>query len=404
MGSSFRQTIAGIFSRSDMDVQTMLSGHLQATLSRAKQDGSDYLLALQDTCFFNYQGHKQMEGLGYLRQGIRGIIQHNVFLVNELGLPLGILDQQYWTRQGGLPFKGDKESQKWFNGLEAVNEHLGGPGAQKVVVVQDREADIFNFFQAKRVEGVEMLVRVCHDRNLAVVHSGQVCHLPDVAPFLSHYPSRTVQLQRSNQEIEITLAIQAGQVQVYPSKKLRTKLHKTQHLTLVVAQEIAARDTQGKDVYAPTQRALWYLLTSLPADSLEDIHRILDFYALRWRVERFHYTQKTGALQVEKLQFDDIHTTVNALCFYAIVAWQLLYITYALRQNAEQEAELIFEQKDVEILEKLHQKPIQSLRQATLALARIVGFASSKKQPLPGVKVLAKALERLYYIKMGNAL
>lgn len=65
-----------------------------------------------------------MEGLGYLQQGIRGIIQHNVFLVNELGLPLGILDQQYWTRQGGLPFKGDKGSQKWFNGLEAVNEHL----------------------------------------------------------------------------------------------------------------------------------------------------------------------------------------------------------------------------------------------------------------------------------------
>ncbi|MDJ1174767.1 hypothetical protein [Roseofilum capinflatum] len=30
------------------------------------------------------------------------------------------------------------------------------------------------------------------------------------------------------------------------------------------------------------------------------------WYALRWSVERFHYTLKSGALQVEKLQFDDV--------------------------------------------------------------------------------------------------
>jgi hypothetical protein len=35
-------------------------------------------------------------------------------------------------------------------------------------------------------------------------------------------------------------------------------------------------------------------------------------------------------------------------------------------------------------------------------LAALVGFARSKKQPLPGVKVLAQAIERFYYVKLGS--
>ncbi|MGB3786695.1 MAG: hypothetical protein WA949_01705 [Phormidesmis sp.] len=34
-------------------------------------------------------------------------------------------------------------------------------------------------------------------------------------------------------------------------------------------------------------------------------------------------------------------------------------------------------------------------------LVGLVGFALSKKQPLPGVKVLATAIERFFFIKIG---
>jgi hypothetical protein len=31
----------------------------------------------------------------------------------------------------------------------------------------------------------------------------------------------------------------------------------------------------------------------------------------------------------------------------------------------------------------------------------LVGFVPSKKQPMPGIKILSEALDRFHYVKMG---
>jgi hypothetical protein len=36
-----------------------------------------------------------------------------------------------------------------------------------------------------------------------------------------------------------------------------------------------------------------------------------------------------------------------------------------------------------------------------LALGKLIGFAPSKRQPLPGTKVLDQALERFHFVKQG---
>jgi hypothetical protein len=152
----------------------------------------------------------------------------------------------------------------------------------------------------------------------------------------------------------------------------------------------------------PTETpALWYLLSSLPTDSLEQVQRIVQFYALRWRIERFHYTLKSGALNVETLQFDDIHTLINSLAVYSVVAWRLLALTYAIRADPYQSAHALFDSSELLILQTFSSKTIVSLGDAVLALGRWVGFAPSKKQPFPGVKVLATALERFAFAAIG---
>ena len=113
--------------------------------------------------------------------------------------------------------------------------------------------------------------------------------------------------------MELTLRLLAGKVNVYPRKDLNAKKHKTQGLSLVVAEEIACVDAKiGEPLVSDTKPAQWWLLTSLPTENLAQVNKVVDFYALRWRVERLHYTLKSGALNVFKLQFDDIHTKVNA--------------------------------------------------------------------------------------------
>ena len=403
MGNSFRQTVAGIFSNASMTPDTMLEGHIANTLARAEVSEGDYLIAAQDTTYYNYSGHVQMEGLGVIQGKLKGIMQHNILLMSELGQPLGVIDQQYWTRKGDKDFEG-KESLKWTNGLEAVNTHLG-KSRQKVVLVQDREADIFNFFKAKRASSVELLVRVHQPRNLQVLANQCVAKLATIGEHLADFGTKDVLIQRNNKEVKMTLALKAGAVNVLPDKDLSVTKHQIQGLSLVIAEEIACVDsTTGEDVFKETDKAIWYLLTSVPIDNQADAQRIVHFYALRWRIERFHYTLKSGALNVEKLQFDDIHSMLNALSFYSIVAWQLLALTYFIRQEADVPATHVFEQGELEILQQTSKKLIQTVKEAVLVLSKIVGFAPSKKQPLPGIKILTQALERFYFIKIGASL
>lgn len=377
-----------------MNTEVMLAGHVSATKARIQECGGDYVLVAQDTTTYNYTGHAAMTGLGKLQGNVKGILQHNVLALSETGQPLGILGQEYWSRNGSQPYDGI-ESAKWERGLALVNRELGSL-PQKVVLIQDREGDVCSFFEAARAPNVELLTRVHEPRQLEVVASGFVGKLPDLHEQLPLRSEKRVVITRERREVTLVLQLSGGAVSV------RTPEGQPLHgFSLVIAEEIAAFDEQGKNVFDPEQRALWYLLTSLPVTTITELERVVEFYALRWRIERLHFTLKTGALNVEKLQFDDLTTTINALTFYSIVAWQLLALTYLLRQAEDTAATQCFDEKELTILEATSQKPIKTVKAATLAIAKLVGFVPSKKQPFPGVKVLAKALERFHFVKLG---
>jgi hypothetical protein len=63
-----------------------------------------------------------------------------------------------------IPFD-EKESRCWQVGAEMAAEHLA-PVAAQVVVVQDREGDVYPVF-TRRPEAVELVVRAAQDRVLA---------------------------------------------------------------------------------------------------------------------------------------------------------------------------------------------------------------------------------------------
>ena len=265
MGNSFRQTVAGLFARDDMNSSTMLSGHIAQTQTRAQASDSEYLIAAQDTTYYNYSGQTQMTGLGRIQGKVRGLMQHNVLLTDEDGLLLGLVNQQYWTRDGGIDWPADqKESQKWFNGLNAVNQKSVG-SSKRWVVTCDREGDIFEFFKAPREPNVDLLVRVYQPRRVEVATAGTVCPLPDVAAHLDDYGQYSVQIERQAEDkrraVTVTLQLQAATVHIYPRKDLSATLHKTQQLSLVVATEVACVDIKtGDDCFDAENALCWSLL------------------------------------------------------------------------------------------------------------------------------------------------
>ena len=378
-----------------MKPAVMQEGHLSATKERISASDGEYILVAQDTTYYNYSGQQAMEGLGKIQGQVKGIMQHNVLALSERGIPLGLLGQEYWSRESSHPYQGKKESEKWGKGLQIVNRELGGT-EKTVVLMQDREADIFEFFQAERAPGVELLVRVHEPRKMEVLHSGEVAKLEEMSGKLPVVGEKRVVITRQNKEMTLVLSLQGGAVNV-----LSGAGKKTQGLALVIAEEIDSFDNQGKSIYDPQQRVVWYLLTSLPVTSVLEMERVTYFYSLRWRIERLHYTLKSGALEVEKLQFDDLATTLNALAFYSVVAWQILAIVYLTRHEQDAAATKCFAEQEIKILEATSKKILKTVKEVTLALAKLVGFAPSKRQPMPGIKMLAMALERFHYLKLG---
>ena len=225
-----------------------------------------------------------------------------------------------------------------------------------------------------------------------------------MAAHLDEQGQYRVQIERNYRLVELTLTLQSSATDIYPHRDLSVAKHKTQGLSRVVATEVACVDVERQtDCFDPQQALSWVLLTTMPVDTNAALQRVIRFYALRWRIERLHFTLKSGALAVEQLQSDDVHTLTNALAFYSVVAWQLLALTYALRLDPTQPAEAMFEPAEVTLLKQVLRNSIRSVKDAALALANLVGFAPSKKQPLPGVKVLATAIERFFFIKLGAA-
>src|SRR5262249_13036725 len=70
------------------------------------------------------------------------------------------------------------------------------------------------------------------------------------------------------------------------------------------------------------ERLDWLLLTTEHVRSLGDAHRVLDAYAMRWRVEELHRAWKTGWCNVEQTQL----RRREALC-----KWATLHLAVAAR-------------------------------------------------------------------------
>ena len=392
LGNSFRQTVAGIFSKPQMNTIKMLEGHKNATVARCRSSQSKRIIVAQDTTYYNYSGHKKMEGLGRIQGSIKGIVQHNALALDEQGIPLGLIYQRNWTRKGANAF--DCESSKWFEGLKATNAQLGHLD-KSVVLVQDREADIFDFFKAPRAKNIDLIVRVFQKRKLEVLPDQEVASLHKAIELLAPLGTCQTTIRRKNKAVNLTLSLQASPINVLPGKGLSARLHKARGLSLVVAKEIGAIDSKGKNCFDPDSAAYWILLTSLQTPTLAQARQVVDYYSARWLVERLHYTLKSGGLKVERLQFDDVLTTFNALAMYSIVAWRILFLTLCVRQQPNCNPNTYFSKLEIKVLCSQSPTAKDSLENAIKALGKLVNFVPSTAQPLPGIMIMAEAIRKL---------
>jgi Transposase Tn5 dimerisation domain len=361
------------------------------TLLRLKAE--EQVLLVQDTTSFNFSHHPATTGLGSLENAYcRGFLAHSTLAVSRVGVPLGLLAQQVWTRRDEetgkrqqrhqRPFE-DKESYKWVQGLPPAG------GRQGYVVVCDAEAHIYEFLDTMVAQGLDFIVRAADAR--AFTETGQ--------PLFASIAHQTVQqrltlaLKRRPDRAARTAELELRFSPITLKRPRRARAER-ETLTVVVVDVIEPQPPAGEHAVH------WVLVTSLPVQTVAQAQQISRWYSYRWLVERFHYVLKSGC-KLEESQLRQAAALERLLAVYSGVAWQLLWLTYQSRQTPEIPCTVALQPAEWQALYAFihhtqtlpHTAP--SLRQAIRWIGQLGGFLGRTSDGEPGVKVLWRGWTRL---------
>ncbi len=319
------------------------------------------------------------------------------------GVPLGILDQQIWTREPQSKKKKKKkqkarksilakESKRWLTGL--VTTELAILSTTTVVTITDREGDIYDLFALKREPNSQLLIRAKHNRRinheLKFVQEA-IAQTPSTGQLVISVPRKDEKPSRS-----ATLTIRYASFH-FPPPRNRSTSFTGEPIALTV---ICATEDNPIPGATPIK---WLLLTTLEVNNFEEAVCCIRWYTYLWLIERYHYVLKSGC-RIENLQLETAQRIQNALATYAIVAWRLLWLTYQARENPELPCDTILETHEWQSLYcHFHGFPLPpseppSIKQAVIWIAQLGGFLARRHDGFPGVKTLWRGLQRLHDI------
>jgi len=380
------------FSHPKVSSEAILQAHYAQTVARMKQEKEGPLLAHQDTTDLDFTTKPRTRNLGYLEgKQLYGLRVHSCLVTNISGTPLGLLDQYCWVREADEYGKSEdrwrkpieeKESIRWINTLNKVQEHVTDI---PMVVIGDREADIYELFTAPRHKNIDILVRATHNRKLAT----EVPKLKEVMEKETPVASISLEVprgrERTARSAQLSVSYRAVEIQGPHRGKGNTV-----RLFCVLAQE--TNPPEGERPIA------WLLLTTYPLLNEQDAVTSLQWYTKRWLIERFHYTLKSGC-QIEELQLEERVRIERALAVYSIVAWRILWMTYQAREQPTSLCTEILKEDEWKVLSMYsnhtHHPPKEppSVKAAVLMIAKLGGFMGRKGDGDPGVKVIWRGLQ-----------
>ncbi len=400
-GTAARQAAHRIFSHPTTSVEGLLHGHFIRTVERCCQ--TPLVLAVQDTTELNFSSHSHTRGLGSINGGpkARGLLLHSVLTLAPDGLPLGLLHLQFWARppeetgkkhQRRQRTTGEKESQKWIDALHAVEAKL--PPSQEVLLIQDREADVFDFLAEPRREKTHLLVRAAQPRRVLLPPAragaprppGSLLTAASGAPVVGQM---TVAIPRKpgQKEREAELTVQMTPLWVLAPQD-RPVAQRGEPQAIWVIRAVEREPPAGEKPIA------WVLLTTRPVESGDAACQMVEYYARRWGIERFHYTLKSGC-RVERLQMEEAERLKEAIGLYGVVAWRLLYVTHLGRVAPEAEAREVVTAEEGAVLAARAGQGIRNVRETVREIAKLGGWEGYPSAGEPGVKSLWQGLRRL---------
>jgi hypothetical protein len=375
----------------------ILLPHQQRTLERMATH--PLVLAIQDTTFLNYTHHPATSGLGPIGGGQPGLVMHSTLAFTPQGLPLGLLDQQIWTRPEPMRAAkrtkqrliADKESHKWLSALrESVTMT---PSEVRLVTIADREADSFEFLAEADELEAEYVIRAAQERRLKGEAGLLWAHM-------------------AKQEVVGTVTVE---VAARPGKLARRAdlLVRVAHVTL----QPPLREADDPGIWlepapvwaiwlheatppATIEPLNWLLLTNSAIESWQDATERIGWYCVRPGIESWHKILKSGCT-VEDCRLEEAERLKPYLALMGIVAWRLFWLTHINRQTPEAPCTTILADHEWKALyTAVHRSTIlpatpPTVRQAVRWIAQLGGFLGRKGDGEPGITTIWRGWSRL---------
>ena len=387
----------------------ILAGHFAASALRIQAtDGP--ILILQDTTEFSFKrsspdkigfthvstGHKLKDGR-HRKHMICGLLMHASLAITPEGLPLGLTAAKFWSRD---KFKGtaalkrkinptrvpveQKESMRWLDNLRRSTDLAGFP--ERCVHIGDRESDIYELFCLAQDLGTNFLVRSCVDR---LAEDGETTIAQVMAEVQSSGTHEVRFRDPRGNEHRAVLSVRHATMTVRPPiGKQRNYRH--QQLQIIHAEE----------VNPPEDRApvFWKLITNLAVATHADAVHKLDWYALRWNIETFSKTLKSGC-RIEDIRLTTADRLANCIALCCVVAWRVSWLTMLRRRSPTASPAAVFTDTERVLLDRAtppnRESATRDLAFYMTAVARLGGYLDRASDAPPGTTVIWRGFTRL---------
>ena len=386
------------FNNEHVEPQAILQPHFESTQNRI--EGLNCVYAVQDSSDLTFEsrdGEHHRQQLKVTGKYTQTLHLHPTLAVSTegAGIPLGLLGMTTWTgneEESATRGAGWKKSNRWLEQVTAIRNYI--PEGVDVIHVWDREGDHYLNLAQLNERNEHYIIRMLH-HNRPIVDDedksidGEIRTVLESKEVLGRRKIRLKARRKNRRSIsrlkryparkarKATVGVRAGTFRIKRSKN-RAKEQRP-YLEINVVEVVELNPPKNEEPVS------WYLLTSEPIDTEEQMWSIVDGYRARWVIEEFFKCLKTGC-NVEKRQLKSRERLDKMLAVMLPLAWRLLLMRDLPRTAlAQREASLLFSETELVVLNqavsayKLSDEP--TLKEACFAMASLGGHLKQSGPP-----------------------
>ena len=394
----------------------ILSSVTSATVRRSPCEGT--VIVPIDSTSVQITDRKRSKGLGVVgprSMAARGFQAMTALALTCDGKPIGIVAQKKWTRddrskrRDGDRLKSGGESAYWVEVIDDCERAFSFKPQVKPWYQLDRGGDCWQVLQHATAHGLLITVRASHDRNLDDDQLDEnfvrLSEALEAAPIVA---KTSIEVRACGKRKKHKRVGQRRRIKTYlPPRNARRARLSIRACRVPIVLRRDGEVVELNAIYVSEQgnakdRIQWVLLTTHPIDGKTNALKVVNAYALRWRIEDFHRAWKNGLCRVEDTQLRSRSAIFKWATLLATVATRAMRLTHQARLTPDAPATSEFSPIELEALIAMRMPKIAAGQNITLAmavrwLADVGGYTGPSNGP-PGATIIGRALNDLLVV------